>query len=138
MNSIVFHAASNRCISLLSSQQFASSLHTGHVKHVQAAGHQRETSVQSRCLVVDGLSASRVDKKQRVASASHCRRQIYLAPEQEKAHDQQLSTQTTVHNQEDRHGHNETIPRELFPLCKLLHVLNVGNCPIATVTVAKI
>jgi len=34
-----------------------------------------------------GLSASRVDKKQRLASASEYPRQICLAPEQEKAHD---------------------------------------------------
>jgi hypothetical protein len=42
-----------------------------------------------------------------------------------------------VKNQENRHGHNETIHRELFPLCKPLHALNVGNCPIATVTPIK-
>jgi hypothetical protein len=40
-----------------------------------------------------------VDKKQRLASASYYRRQICLAPEQEKAHDQQLSIQTIVKNQ---------------------------------------
>jgi hypothetical protein len=70
---------------------------------------------------VDGFSASRMEKKNVWLQLRMTGRHMFLALEQETAHAHQLSTHTTVHTQEHRHCHNETIPMELFPPCKPLH-----------------